>query len=154
MLIERYNYSEEETEGRLYLNEDEDDYLYTLERPWLPGLPGGMPRESCVPDGTYALVRHARPNGDVVCALRNPALGVYYSRENVPPEGGRTLILIHAANYVDQIQGCVAVGLSRTIYTDRRMVGSSRLAMQRVMRAFDDGDHELTIRAALGTDDA
>lgn len=91
-----------------------------------------MPNVSCVPDGEYQLLRHARPDGDVVLALRNPDLGVYYSKASMRGEG-RYLILIHAANYVDQVQGCIAPGLGQTISDNRPMVTSSRSAMQKIM---------------------
>jgi len=104
-----------------------------------------------VPDGAYELVRHARPNGDVCVALRNPALGVFYSEEHLPPEGGRTLILVHAANFVSELIGCIAPGLNRTINENRHMVTASRQAMRVVMAAFEAGDNKLEIMAALGT---
>lgn len=110
---------------------------------------------SCVPDGTYSLLRHARPNGDVCVALRNPALGVFYSDASVPAgKSGRTLILIHAANYVDELMGCIAPGLARTISENRHMVTSSRAAMAIVMAAFEAGDKQLTVVPALGAKDS
>ncbi len=130
--LERYCYSETETEGRLYLPEY-DDFLYTLERPWIAGPAGGLPFESCVPDGEYDLIQHMRPNGDHVLALRNPDLGVYYTREERADRPGRYLILLHSANWVEQIVGCIAPGLARTIAENKRMVRSSRAAMGHVM---------------------
>lgn len=132
LILERCCYSETETEGRLYLPED-DDYLYTLERPWIKGPPGGLPFESCVPDGRYELIPHHRPNGDHVYALRNPDLGVYYTREERADRPGRYLILLHSANWVEQIIGCIAPGKSRTIAENKRMVRSSRDAMREIM---------------------
>ena len=138
LLIERYCYADTETEGRLYLPEDEDDdehdYLYTLERPWLEGPEGGLPFESCIPDGTYELIPHTRPKnrGDVY-ALRNPALGVYYTKQDRGQREGRYLILIHSANKVSQVVGCIAPGLVRTIAENLRQVRSSRLALERIM---------------------
>jgi len=131
LLLQRYSYSETETEGRLWT--DGEDYLYTLERPWIAGDDGGVPYESCVPDGEYELLPHVRPNGDHVYALRNPDLGVFYTREERGDRQGRFLILIHAGNYVDDVVGCIAPGLSRTIYNNRRMVTSSRDAMRKLM---------------------
>ncbi len=131
LVLQRYCYSETETEGRLWLNDDE--YVYTLERPWIDGMPGGMSFESCVPDGQYELIQHRRPNGDNVLALRNPDLAVYYSKDERPHNEGRYLILIHSGNYVDDVVGCIAPGMTRTIYNNRRMVGASRNAMRRIM---------------------
>ena len=131
LTLQRYCYSETETEGRLWLNDDE--FVYTLERPWVDGLPGGMPFESCVPDGEYEIIPHQRPNGDRVFALRNPDLSVYYTDEERNGRDGRYLILIHSANWVEQIVGCIAPGLVRTIAENKRMVRSSRNAMRKVM---------------------
>lgn len=153
MILARTAYLPMATIGRLVLaDSSDDDALHTVERPWIPGkAPGGRPFVSCVPDADYDLLRHARPNGDVVLALRNPDAGVYYSAEHVPPEGGRALILIHAANYAEELQGCIAPGLVLTINDNRLMVGNSRAAMRRVMAAFDAGDSKLKIKPVLGT---
>ena len=86
LVLQRYAYSETETEGFLWLNADE--FVHTLERPWIDGLPGGMPFESCVPDGLYELIPHTRPNGDFVFALRNPDLSVYYTEQERGKETG------------------------------------------------------------------
>lgn len=131
LILERYNYADTETEGYLFL--DDETVLNTLERPWVPGHPGGTPFQSCVPDGEYELIPHTRPNGDRVYALRNHDLHVYYTQDEMGDNDGRYLILIHSGNYVHHVVGCVAPGLSRTIYDNRRMVTSSRRAMRRLM---------------------
>jgi len=132
----------------LWLNDDV--YLHTLERPWIAGLPGGMPFESCVPDGEYDLIPHERPNGDRVFALRNPDCGVYYTDQERAGRDGRYLILIHSANWVEQVVGCIAPGLVRTIAENKRMVRSSRAAMRRLMR----GKYtSLLIEPGTGTDE-
>ena len=148
MRLERYCYGPEWTLGRLYVGEH---VLHTLERPWRPGSPGGMPFVSCVPDGAYQLLPHVRPNGDFVLALRNPDLGVWYSTANVPDTGGRTLILLHAANRVDEVQGCVAPGLSAIIHENRPMVTSSRAAMKIIMDHYEQHEpDEIVIEPCLG----
>ena len=149
LVLERFCYSETETEGRLYLPELHNDYLCTLERPWIAGPHGGMPFESCVPDGKYQLVAHRRQNDDQVYALRNPALGVFYTKQERGDLEGRYLILLHSATWVEQVVGCIAPGLVRTIAENKRMVRASRDAMRQIMarrRA------SITIRTALGTE--
>jgi hypothetical protein len=154
MNLARYAYTDLGVLGRLTVRGN-DEPLYTIERPWLPGAsPGGRPSVSCVPDGRYDLLRHARPNGDVCVALRNPDLGVYYSTESIAAGGsGRTLILIHAANFVDELEGCCAPGLAFAISQNRFMVANSREAMTLVMAAWDAGDRKLVIAPALGATD-
>jgi len=139
MRIVRHTSTDTETEGELHLVGYERT-LHTLERPWIAGKPGGMPFVSAVPVGIYQLIRHARPNGDLVFALRNPDLGVYYSSENVPDAGGRFLILIHSANKVSQIQGCIAPGLSSIAHDGGRFVTSSRKAMEIIKRHYVEGE--------------
>ncbi len=145
MILERYCYSEIHTLGRLTAG---DEQFHTIERPWIAGMPGGVSRKSCVPDGRYFLLQHKRPNGDQVLALRNPDLGVYYEQDEVPADGGRYMILFHVGNYVDDVVGCIAPGLTSTIASSRQMVTSSRVAMQRIMALEPD---DLIIRPALGT---
>jgi hypothetical protein len=152
LILERFCYSETETEGQLYLPEHAplyDEYLCTLERPWIAGPHGGMPFESCVPDGKYQLLEHRRTNGDQVYALRNPALGVFYTEQERGDREGRYLILLHAANKVVEVVGCIAPGLVRTIANNERMVRSSRAAMQRIMARKRTS---IIIRPELGTE--
>lgn len=156
MRLERIGYLPDATLGRLVIQTQHGiETLATLERPWIPGrAPGGAAAVSSVPDGSYVLQRHSRPNGDVCVALRNPALGVFYSDASIPAgKSGRTLILIHAANYVDELMGCIAPGLARMISENRMMVTSSRAAMEIVMAAFEAGDKNLVISPALGAKD-
>jgi len=151
LLILRYCYSATETEGRIYLTEHDEDYLHSLERPWLAGARGGMPFESCVPDGEYELVPHVRPkNSAHVYALRNPDLGVYYTKQDRGSREGRYLILIHPANKVSEIVGCIAPGLVRTIADNVPQVRSSRRAMAKIMATKYTS---LTISPDLGTED-
>src|SRR5690606_41150400 len=45
-------------------------------------------------------------------ALVNEALGVYYQQRPAGQTWGRTAILIHVGNFVSDVIGCVAVGMS------------------------------------------
>jgi len=143
LLLERLPTTETHTEGFLSF---EGSLLATIERPWIDEGPGGKPRESCVPDGTYELIPHTRPNGDDVVALVNEDLGVYYLKEALPDEGGRFLILFHIANWVENIIGCIGPGLWKTDSDKGAMVKSSRVAMKRIMDYIDGDDAELEIR--------
>ncbi len=111
-------------------------------------MPGGTPYRSCVPDGRYTLVKHTRPDGTKTVALVNKGLGVWHRAEDRPNEWGRFLILIHAGNYVEDVVGCIAPGLFRTIYDNRLMVTTSRYAMRKlnVTRY-----KSITIKPATGT---
>jgi hypothetical protein len=109
--------------------------IQTLERPWVESHPLGSPcgakGVSRVPAGLYKLVRHhseAHPNS---VALVNPELWVYHFDGDVPPDQrgyARTTVLIHPANWVSELRGCIAPGLAR----DGEMVLSSRAAFNRL----------------------
>ncbi len=140
--LKRYRLGENVTDG-LLLIPNHELAIPILERPWLPGVRGGVPFKSCVPDGEYSLTRWTRPNGDVVLALRNPDLGVYHGQGQVPDDGGRYAILIHPANWISDIVGCLAPGQIRTIDDGGKpMVTNSRKAMQFIMDAFNEQNPE------------
>lgn len=110
--------------------------LQTIERPWIPnelGGKSGVKYESCVAEGTYNLVRHLRPSGEKAWALVNHELDVYYLPHEVPrgrEKQTRTLVLIHAGNYVHDVVGCIAPGMARTRTREGGwMVERSREAM-------------------------
>ncbi|MGH8221330.1 MAG: DUF5675 family protein [Steroidobacteraceae bacterium] len=94
--------------------------VQTLELPWVPDPagPGGMPGHSCVPAGTYELALHDSKEHPRSFALVNPALGVYHMEL---PKGitiGRTCCLLHVANYVRQLLGCIGVGQKRVLIAE------------------------------------
>lgn len=145
--LSRYAYTLTEVQGRF---EAGDLTLQTIERPWISGdRPGGKPFESCVPDGDYELVPFERSNGDQVLALYNPDLGVYLHKSDGE---GRYAILIHVGNWSDDVVGCIAPGLGRSISNNRVMVTTSRAAMKKLSEVMPfDELHTLTIRNAGGT---
>ena len=124
-----------ETQGVLLFG---DEKLFTLERPWIPTKPGGEPFKSCIPSGRYTLRSHLRANGDTTLALVNPGHAVYYREADRFNDVGRYKVLIHSANWVDQIVGCIAPGLERTSSDRGPMVTSSRSAMQVILDHIGD----------------
>lgn len=104
-----------------------DKTLATLERPWIASIngPGGQAGISCVPAGQYALLLHDSELHPKTFALSNPDLGVIHFPNAAYPYA-RTAVLIHVANYVQELQGCVGVGLEAGDCT----IASSRAAMQ------------------------
>ena len=85
--------------------------LYTLERPWL----NNEPFVSCIPDGEYTCARFNSPNH-----------GPTFQVMGVPD---RTLILFHVANFVHELQGCIALGDRRGVDSAIPCVWGSRLAI-------------------------
>ena len=145
MKIVRKNFDELFIGGKL-TSEFIEPTLFTLERPWRADTNhlGGQNEVSSVPNGTYKLVPFKRPRKDniIVPQLLNKELGVYLFEDELPPEGGRFLILMHPGNKVEDIIGCIASGSwKREPYE----VNSSRDAQALIMQAFYEGDRELTI---------
>lgn len=108
--------------------------LYTLEKPLILSSQwrGGKPFESCVPFGTYELIPHNGNKYKNVFALVNHGLGVYHHKHERANRTDRYGILIHVANWVSQLEGCIAVGQG-TLYNPKHKsycVSSSALGME------------------------
>lgn len=107
----------------------------TIERPWVssPDGPAGVPGQSCVAIGTYRLRARETEARGKHWILSNPSLGVHEWPAEVPlGKYGRTLILIHAANYAHELHGCIAPGKRRFPPSNGNpewMVAESRAAM-------------------------
>jgi hypothetical protein len=107
-----------------------DALFRTLERPWIPGQPGGTKGISCIPPGTYELQLHDTEAHPRSFALVNPDLDVYHY-ELPPGKQGRTSCLIHIANYVSELRGCIGLGMQRLLNGDAWQLGQSRVAVDR-----------------------
>lgn len=153
LFLDRFSYANTETEGNLSVASFK---LATIERPWVPhDTPGGKPFESCIPDGEYSLDPWKRPNGHEVYILSNPDLGVFKEKGDGV---GRYLILIHVANWVINVVGCIGPGTSRSIMKNpstgryEHAVSSSGEAMRILTEQLGrEESHTLTIRSMCGT---
>ena len=98
VLIERVAYTPRGTFGRLVIRDPGKGgnllELWTVERPWLDN----QARISCIPEGTYGLIPSRFYRGG-------------YDAPEIRPVAGRSRILIHVGNTMDDVEGCVAVGL-------------------------------------------
>lgn len=128
--------------------------IQTLELPWRPAPPPslcGMRGRSCLPAGDYTLALHDTPKHPHTWALVNPTLGVYHEPGDVPhtAEFCRTACLIHIANYPDELEGCIGVGLRRSNAWGPWMILDSRKAFAALEAALPwTDDHTLTIAYA------
>jgi len=86
----RFHSTPTETIGLLY-GEDVPSF-YTLELPYRDN----QKNVSCIPPGRYSLIKHM-----------SYKFGPCFEIANVPNRSG---ILLHAANLVDELRGCTAVG--------------------------------------------
>ena len=109
----------------------------TLERPWMEN----KNKVSCVPAGSYPVVLE---------------YSAHFKRKlnELKLVPGRSEVKIHVANYVTQLEGCIAVGLSvGDINKDGvpDMV-SSRIALERMHEALDGELHWLLDIEGDGSD--
>jgi hypothetical protein len=149
----RYAYLPQATLGRLVLP-GVPFALYTLERPWIqnPAGPAGLPERSCVPDGIYTLHPHDSEKHPGTYLLEAQNLGVYETELPAGQAWGRTEILIHKANQVDELLGCIGVGCRTVIYNDTPSVLRSSDALDVVRSAIArDRNSSLWIRPSRGT---
>lgn len=131
--------------------------LYTMERPWIPSAagPGGTPKESCVPDGAYRVTPHSSAKFPDTYQLASQSLGVYLQPGDIPAgqKYGRSAVLIHAGNYVADVIGCVAVGMTVRECDEGYMVSSSKAALDLLRAALRYSEAALTIRPSRGTNE-
>jgi len=117
--LKRFVKNEEVTLGRLEYAGQE---FFTVERPWL----NNRPNISCIPDGTYKMVR-----------VDSPRFGEdMWEIADVPD---RTHILIHVANNPSNVQGCI--GFGRSVFPTLKGVGNSRVAIEQFYH-LSAGSHE------------
>lgn len=116
------------TFGHLY--RDGEIIAYTVEQPWR----NNEPFKSCIPFGTY------------LCKLANhPKHGLKYELQDVP---GRTAILIHVANTMDDVEGCIGLGDELGMVNNKWAVMNSGNTLQKFMMETMPADFSLTISGA------
>ena|ERR1043165_3539136 len=107
--LKRYEKGPNGTRGEMWM--DGKFLCHTIEEP----DNDNKPRHSCIPEGTYACVSHNGPKWKDVWEITN-----------VP---GRSAILIHAGNSIEDVSGCVAVGKKIGMIHGLPAVLESRLAL-------------------------
>lgn len=114
----------------------------TIERPWNDN----KGQISCVPPGVYELMRHDSAKHPRTWALSNPDLHVTHFPDPAHPDW-RSAVLLHSANWVSQLEGCIAPGMARSMVAGVWMVEQSKSAMAAIQAAVPwiDG-HTLEIR--------
>lgn len=105
-----------QTTGQLFYNDSL--MACTLELPWK----GNKNRLSCIPVGTYKVIRR-----------KSPKYGNHFHILDVPD---RSYILIHNANFYYELLGCIGVGREfKYINKDAQIdVTSSKVTMQKLLK--------------------
>lgn len=83
-------------------------FALTLERPWMDNLRN----LSCIPPGHYKCQR-----------VRSPKFGNTFEVQDVP---GRTHVLFHSGNTIDDTRGCILVGEEFSGTWDKPTLASSQ----------------------------
>ncbi|MHC6528831.1 MULTISPECIES: DUF5675 family protein [unclassified Vibrio] len=89
---------------------------------------------SCVPAGVYSVTRHSSPRFGDCFAISNKNLGVTVSGPSL-----RSNCLFHAANYPNELEGCIAPGLTFMPGSSRWGVSSSRKALDKLKERYPEG---------------
>lgn len=84
----------------------EGERFFSIEQPWRDNVQG----QSCVPGGAYIMIPYYSPKHGATWCLHNPSLNIYGSEP--VPAGGRSYCEIHSANWSEQLEGCIALGLT------------------------------------------
>lgn len=113
------------------------DILFkTVEREWLDNK-GFV---SCVPNGLYSLSpHHSQKKGDCFI-LENHQLNVYKFDTT-----HRYAILIHIANFPNEVQGCIGIGKQLTYINGELGVTHSAASLQELQQILKDDEHQLQI---------
>ena len=124
LILERNKSTLHSTTGRLKLLDNKNNFilqLQTLERPWV----FNERKVSCIPTGTYLVKRH-----------NSPKFGQCLKVQDVK---GRSDILFHSGNVVNDTLGCILVGLSAGSVDDSNtaMIYNSRKAMAVLLALID-----------------
>lgn len=124
--LERFAYSPFGTFGILSLPEFQ---CYTVERPWLDN----QENVSCIPEGEYKMVPTRFERGG-------------YDTYQIAPVEGRTDIKVHIANTMNDVLGCLGLGLDLGWLRGKWAVLNSRVAFVQFMKAMDNAAFaEITI---------
>jgi len=126
--LERFAYAPDGVFGRLTLPNGEK--LYTVERPWL----GNKPFESCIPDGVYELKKRVSP---VVERTSGGEFAEGWEVTNVPE---REYIMLHVANWPEDVEGCIGIGRDYAVLGGRNAVTDSRASFRKLMRSLEGVD--------------
>lgn len=96
--IERYAYTDQGTFGVLTFG---DFTCFTVERPWL----NNQAKVSCIPEGDYTAIAYNSPKFGSVFAITGGTVSLYPDSTHA-----RSAVLIHPANTMDDLEGCVGLG--------------------------------------------
>ncbi|WP_288370302.1 DUF5675 family protein [uncultured Algoriphagus sp.] len=126
LIINRDLQDENVTHGRLRVVEAGRTIFEccTLELPWRDN----HVQISCIPKGEYRLLHRSSPR--------------FANHLHIIDVPGRSYILIHPANFVHQLRGCIAVGENRMHLDGDQIldITNSRRTMERLLKLVQNRD--------------
>lgn len=144
MLILKRTYFDKYTTGELTILKEKDNSnnsnieLYTLELPYKDN----QINISCIPEGKYIIKKHKSPKfGDCfkVYDINKDESGNYKEVK------GRSDILIHAGNFINETKGCILVGKGKQ---KGAFISDSRSALKILLDNLENED-ELIIEQLI-----
>lgn len=124
--IERFAYTPIGTFGILTFG---DFKCYTVERPWLENAS----HVSCIPEGDYTAVLYNSPKFGKVYAITGGTVSLYADAQHA-----RSAILIHPANTMDDLEGCVGLGSDLGFLNSKWSVTNSKATIAKFMSVMTD----------------
>ncbi|MNQ55096.1 hypothetical protein D3C85_691790 [compost metagenome] len=125
--LQRFAYTPQGTFGRLTIGNQQ---WYTVERPWQ----NNEAQVSCIPEGVYPL--RMRQSG----VISRSTGGAYSRGWEVTGVPGRTFIMLHPGNTMDDLLGCISPGKQLGFVKGKWAVSSSRPAFDEIMGALSSQD--------------
>jgi hypothetical protein len=96
--LERFAYTPMGTFGRLTYG---DFSCYTVERPW----DNNNNKVSCIPEGMYTIQKYTSPKFGSVYAVLGETVSLFPDTTHK-----RSAVLIHPANVMSDLEGCIGLG--------------------------------------------
>lgn len=124
--LTRFAYSPDGTFGRLVLPNGWG--CFTVEKPWN----NNEIRKSCIPDGSYQLKMRRS------AVVERTSKGKYKEGWEVTNVPNRTYIMIHVANWSQDVVGCIGVGDSYTVLAGSNAVGNSGNTFDTLMKQLSE----------------
>ena len=139
-LLTRFAYGEMGTFGKL---EGPNFTCYTVEDPWN----NNEPNKSCIPEGVYQAKRTSRPKHGNTFVLINEDLKI----AEFPKLGMRDSCLIHVANTIIDVEGCIGLGERLGCLGSNWAILDSTTAVKRFMNKMDqEQEFQLIINQVKG----
>ena len=132
--LQRFAYSPMGTFGKIIV--PGGFTCFTVERPWM----GNRQNISCIPEGRYVLRKRYSP------VVERTSDGEFTEGWQVTEVPSRTFIMLHPGNHMENVEGCIAMGLDLGFIQGKWAVTSGRIAFRNLMNALTGSEYDIDIR--------